>query len=279
MPGPQLTTNQAYVVGSRLLEIGLISGERPLRNRPPVTFDDSIAPADLRIPADDLATADESATWGDVFAETSCKNCNDHNALMDSAVSLASVSAGCFFREYCIEEIKEAEIPKNYWNFSVSQMRYTKVWDGSNGIVLISGPVQNGKTALLSAAMVRCIVIDSVRHLAKNGPHRSHLFVEGPREFRSLASFGPDNVDAAFMYDVKVLAIDDLDKVEPRHYHLVRDVIVHREQNGLQTFVSVTNAELLREFDAQVYRRVENGTLLTLRQRDAFPVPQCDSSP
>lgn len=266
------TKHQAHDAGNRLsFEMGPISDEGPSRDQPPIDFVHGTSP-NHSVPIDDSATIAGQSHKSDFYAKHSCRNCNDHDALMNLSVSVGSIPSGCFFRRYCIDKIKYAEIPKKYWDYSVTKIAYTKLGDGSNGVVSISGPAQSGKTALLSAAMIRSIVFCSVRHLAGNRVERSHSFVAGPREFRSLATFYPENEDAQNMYDVHVLAIDDLDKIDPRHRGLVRDVIVHREQNGLQTYLSVTDNQCLREFDAQVYRRIENGTLLTLHHGSVLAV-------
>jgi hypothetical protein len=69
------------------------------------------------------------------------------------------------------------------------------------------------------------------------------------------------------VYWVRMLALDDLDRVEAQYRALVRDVIVHREQNSLTTLITLTDAKVIREYGDQVYRRITAATQLPLGKR------------
>jgi hypothetical protein len=79
-------------------------------------------------------------------------------------------------------------------------------------------------------------------------------------------------------YWVSTLALDDLDKVESQYRGLVREVIVHREQNDLLTLVSLTDVKAIRECGDQVYRRITAATQLPLG-KDRIPAKFASSVP
>jgi hypothetical protein len=117
--------------------------------------------------------------------------------------------------------------------------------------------------------MMRLILLNRVNERVRRiGRPNRFVFVSDGRLIRLLRSMGDEGRNAeSLLYEIRTLAIDNLDKVEPSMRGLVREIIVYRSDHGLNTLLSVTDPATLREFDPQVYRRIEDGRQIKLGNR------------
>lgn len=147
----------------------------------------------------------------------------------------------------------------------------------------VSGPLQTGKTSVLAGLANHGIMLKLTsewKFVTFCKP--TFLFISGGRWFRALRGFKEEKEEAEkWLLGINTLLIDDLDKIETPLHGLVREVVVQRQDAGLFTVVSVTDPSALREFDPQVYRRIEDGRQIVLgnkRSGSIVPGPEEPSS-
>ena len=189
--------------------------------------------------------------------------------MMPSVKSTDSTQPWCLARNNLAILLERSEIPARFIagadpsevlaSYGLEAFARSK-----NRIFCISGPPESGKTTVMTAMLMRGIL-----RLAKangcTGHRRRYLYLDAARTFRTIRKLSVDEDLEHPAYWVSRLALDDLDKVETQYRGLVRDVVVHREQNALLTLVSLTDAKIIRECGDQVYRRITAGTQLPLR--------------
>ena len=167
--------------------------------------------------------------------------------------------------------IADARVPAGYRELTPDSLtvRHGLTFDvdlvkalfSKNYIACVTGPVYSGKTSVLATIANYGLGL-SIAYEQQTGGETSNdrlLYLEAPRAMRSLRKLSAKEDKKDRIYRVSTLILDDLDKVEIAYRPLARDVIVHRQQEGLKTLISVTNPVTLREFDPQLYVRIENG--------------------
>lgn len=190
--------------------------------------------------------------------------------MMPSVKNTGSIQPSCSMRDRLAKLLRKAEVPARFRMYMnpddlLAQYGFVEPFRSQNRIICISGPPESGKTSVITAMLILGIL-----RFAKEdnpAPKLQHLYLDAPRTFRNLRKLSLDEDREHPVYQVAWLALDDLDKVEPQYRGLVRDVIVHREQNALRTLVSLTDIMAIRECGDQVYRRITAATQLILGKR------------
>jgi hypothetical protein len=190
---------------------------------------------------------------------------------MPSVKSTDSTQPWCLMRNNLANLLARSEIPARFItgadpNDVLAQHGIKPPFRSKNRIFCISGSPESGKTTVMTAMLMRGI-LRLASKAGCTGHRRRYLYLDAARTFRTMRKLSVDEDLEHPAYWVSRLALDDLDKVEMQYRGLVRDVIVHREQNALLTLVSLRDAKIIRECGDQVYRRIAAGTQLPLRNR------------
>lgn len=203
-----------------------------------------------------------------------CSRCENHQ--WAPAFTLVSIPDGCLIREKSIDMIKAAGIPATYWErvpkIFYNGTNWIRMWFRrlllQNWIATIVGPDQSGKTSLLAAIMIKEIISATVRNCILE-PDSIFLNI-GPRTFKFIPSlsFGCKDINA--LYDVELLAIDDLDKVDVYYRQLARDVISYRYCKDLKTLLSATNIASLQAFYPGVYGLTDGAHVILRHSNSAL---------
>jgi hypothetical protein len=190
--------------------------------------------------------------------------------MMPSVKNTASIRPSCSMHDRLAKLLRRAEIPVMFRmdmhpDDLLARYGFVEPFISQNRIICISGPPESGKTSVITAMLMRGIL----RFANEDNPTKKlqHLYLDAARTFRSLRKLSLDEDREHPVYSVAWLALDDLDKVEPQYRGLVRDVIVHREQNALRTLISITDVMTIREYGDQVHRRIIAATQLPLGER------------